>query len=122
MSTRGDGRTGAGRPAGGSRAAQRELRELLEPLELRDLALRELREPPRAIPPLRPPPLPPCLPPREPPLRGDGTFAPERRASERPIAIACLRLRTFLPERPDVSSPCFISCIARSTFSDAFGP
>ena len=29
-----------------------------------------------------------------------GTFAPDRRASDRPIAIACLRLVTFLPERP----------------------
>jgi hypothetical protein len=51
-----------------------------------------------------------------------GTFAPERRASERPIAIACLGFRTFFFERPEVSSPRFISCIARSTFSDAFGP
>src|ERR1700728_1657035 len=29
-----------------------------------------------------------------------GTCAPDRRASESPIAIACLRLLTFLPERP----------------------
>jgi hypothetical protein len=29
-----------------------------------------------------------------------GTFAPARRASDRPIAIACLRLVTFLPDRP----------------------
>jgi hypothetical protein len=45
-----------------------------------------------------------------------GTLAPERRASESPIAIACLRLRTFLPERPLLSSPRFIWCIARLTF------
>jgi hypothetical protein len=29
-----------------------------------------------------------------------GTFSPFWRASERPIAIACLRLVTFLPDRP----------------------
>ena len=29
-----------------------------------------------------------------------GTLAPARRASDRPIAIACLRLVTFLPDRP----------------------
>ena len=34
-----------------------------------------------------------------------GTLAPLRRASERPIAIACLRLVTFLPLRPLVSVP-----------------
>jgi hypothetical protein len=45
-----------------------------------------------------------------------GTFAPERRASDRPIAIACLRLRTVFPERPLLSLPRFISCIARLTF------
>jgi hypothetical protein len=54
--------------------------------------------------------------------RLDGTFPPARRASERPMAMACLRLFTFLPERPDFSSPRFISCIARSTFSEAFFP
>jgi hypothetical protein len=51
-----------------------------------------------------------------------GTLAPERRASLKPIAMACLRLLTFLPERPDLSSPLFIPCIARSTFFCAFGP
>src|SRR5438093_5837378 len=51
-----------------------------------------------------------------------GTFAPERRASERPIAIACLRLVTFFPDRPERSLPCFFSFIARSTFSPAFLP
>jgi hypothetical protein len=48
----------------------------------------------------------------------DGTLPPLRRASERPIAIACFRLFTFLPERPDLSFPRFISCIARFTFCD----
>jgi hypothetical protein len=51
-----------------------------------------------------------------------GTLPPARRASDRPIATACLRLLTFLPELPLRSSPRFISCIARSTFSDAFFP
>jgi hypothetical protein len=55
-----------------------------------------------------------------PPEREDerfvGTFLPSRRASERPIAIACLRLVTFLPLRPLFSLPSLRSCIARSTF------
>jgi len=34
-----------------------------------------------------------------------GTFAPARRASESPIAIACLRLVTFLPELPLFNVP-----------------
>src|SRR5205085_2921004 len=34
-----------------------------------------------------------------------GTFAPFLRASDRPIAIACLRLLTFLPLRPLFSLP-----------------
>jgi hypothetical protein len=54
--------------------------------------------------------------------RRDGTLPPDRRASERPMAIACLRLVTRLPERPERSWPRFISCIARSTFLPAFGP
>src|SRR6516164_8943517 len=45
-----------------------------------------------------------------------GTFAPARRACDKPIAIACLRLLTVLPERPLFSLPRFISCIARWTF------
>ncbi|GAC1501495.1 MAG: hypothetical protein NVS1B14_05910 [Vulcanimicrobiaceae bacterium] len=45
-----------------------------------------------------------------------GTLAPERRASESPIAIACFRLVTFLPERPDSSLPRFISCMVFLTF------
>ncbi len=51
-----------------------------------------------------------------------GTFAPAFRASERPIAIACLRLVTFFPERPERSLPLFLSCIARSTFFWALAP
>src|SRR5580658_857186 len=51
-----------------------------------------------------------------------GTLPPSRRASDRPIAIACLRLFTVLPERPDLSLPSFISCIARWTFFEALGP
>lgn len=55
-------------------------------------------------------------------LYREGTFAPDFRASERPIAIACLRLFTFLPDFPDLSFPCFISCIARPTLDEAFLP
>lgn len=51
---------------------------------------------------------------------GRGTLAPARRASDNPIAMACLRLVTLLPERPSRNSPCFISCIALPTFSLAF--
>jgi hypothetical protein len=40
---------------------------------------------------------------------------PARRASDKPIAIACLRLVTRLPERPLRSLPRFISRIARRT-------
>jgi hypothetical protein len=49
-----------------------------------------------------------------------GTLAPARRASERPIAIACLRLFTFRLERPERSVPCFSSCIAFRTLLEAF--
>jgi hypothetical protein len=56
---------------------------------------------------------------REPRL---GTFPPSRRASDSPIAIACLRLVTFLPERPDRSVPCLRSCMAFSTLFEAFLP
>ena len=49
-----------------------------------------------------------------------GTFAPSRRASDKPMAIACLRLVTFLPERPLLRVPRLRSCIARSTFFEAF--
>ena len=51
-----------------------------------------------------------------------GAFAPARRASERPIAIACLRLVTFLPERPLRSFPSFRSSITFLTFACAFLP
>jgi hypothetical protein len=51
-----------------------------------------------------------------------GTLPPARRASDKPMAIACLRLVTFLPELPERSVPRFFSCIARSTFSPAFFP
>jgi hypothetical protein len=41
-----------------------------------------------------------------------GTFAPRLRASESPIAIACLRLWTFFPDRPLFNFPRLYSCIA----------
>ena len=53
-------------------------------------------------------------------LRFFGTFAPARRACDKPIAIACLRLVTLRPERPLRSVPRLRSCIARFTFCDAF--
>jgi hypothetical protein len=53
-------------------------------------------------------------------LRRFGTFAPDLRASERPIAIACLRLVTFLPERPLRNVPRLRSRMTFSTFFDAF--
>ena len=52
----------------------------------------------------------------------DGTFPPARRASDKPIAMACLRLVTFFPERPERNVPRFRSRIAFSTFSLAFLP
>ena len=51
-----------------------------------------------------------------------GTFAPALRASDSPIAMACLRLVTFLPEVPLLSVPFFSSCSALATLSCAFGP
>jgi hypothetical protein len=48
-----------------------------------------------------------------------GTFAPARRASAKPIAMACLRLVTFLPDPPLRSVPFLRSCMARSTFLEA---
>src|SRR5690606_24497633 len=42
-----------------------------------------------------------------------GTFAPARRASDSPMAIACLRLVTFFPERPLFSVPRLRSRMAR---------
>jgi hypothetical protein len=55
-------------------------------------------------------------------LDREGTLPPERRASDRPIAIACLRLVTFLPDLPLRSDPFLRSCIARFTFDCAFAP
>jgi hypothetical protein len=49
-----------------------------------------------------------------------GTLAPLRRASDKPIAIACLRLRTLRPERPLFSVPALRFFIARSTLDEAF--
>jgi hypothetical protein len=43
----------------------------------------------------------------------DGTFSPRFRASDSPMAIACLRLVTRLPERPERNFPFFISRITR---------
>ncbi len=45
-----------------------------------------------------------------------GTLAPERRASDSPMAIACLRLLARLPARPLFSLPRLYSCIALPTF------
>src|ERR1700736_1465445 len=49
-----------------------------------------------------------------------GTFLPSRRASESPIAIACLRLLTVRPDRPLFKVPAFLFFIARPTLADAF--
>ena len=48
-----------------------------------------------------------------------GTFLPLRRASERPMVVACLRLFTFLPLRPLLSAPRLRLCIAFFTSVDA---
>ena len=48
-----------------------------------------------------------------------GTFLPFRRASERPMAIACLRLVTFLPLLPLLSVPRLRFSIAPLTSFDA---
>ena len=56
------------------------------------------------------------------PVRLRGTLPPARRASLRPIAIACLRLVTLLPDRPERSVPRLRSCIARLTLLCAFLP
>jgi hypothetical protein len=56
------------------------------------------------------------------PFLAGGTLPPSRRASDRPIAIACFLLVTFLPEPPLFSVPCLRSCIAFSTLSDALLP
>jgi hypothetical protein len=54
-------------------------------------------------------------------VRFRGTFPPSRRASLRPIAIACLRLVTFLPD-PERSVPFLRLRIARATFRPARFP
>ena len=51
-----------------------------------------------------------------------GTFAPARRASDSPIAIACFRLVTFFFDLPLFNVPLFRSSIAFLTFSCAFFP
>jgi hypothetical protein len=52
---------------------------------------------------------------------GAGTLAPFCRASDKPIAIACLRLVTFLPLLPLRKVPFFLRRIALSTvFCDFF--
>lgn len=50
-----------------------------------------------------------------------GTFLPSRRASDRPMAIACFGFVTFFPLRPDFSLPCFMARISRSTSFPADG-
>jgi hypothetical protein len=49
-----------------------------------------------------------------------GTFFPSALASDRPIAIACLRLLTLRPERPLFRVPALRFFIARATLADAF--
>jgi hypothetical protein len=51
-----------------------------------------------------------------------GTFAPARRASDNPIATACLRLVTFFPELPLRNVPRLRSCIVFLTFDCAVAP
>jgi hypothetical protein len=50
----------------------------------------------------------------------DGTFCPFSRASDIPMAIACLRLVTFLPLRPLVNVPFFLRRKALPTVLFAF--
>jgi hypothetical protein len=54
-------------------------------------------------------------------VRLRGTFAPFLRASESPIAIACLRLFTFLP-LPDLSVPFLRRRMVLATRFDAAFP
>ena len=51
-----------------------------------------------------------------------GTFAPFFRASDNPIAMACLRLVTFFPLLPDCNVPFLRRRMALSTFFDAALP
>jgi len=53
---------------------------------------------------------------------GLGTLPPSLRASDKPIAMACLRLVTVLPDLPLFRVPRFSSCSAAPTFSFAFSP
>src|ERR1700712_1766486 len=53
-------------------------------------------------------------------LRFFGTFLPSARASDSPIAIACLRLVTFFFERPLFNVPALRFFITLSTSADAF--
>jgi hypothetical protein len=48
-----------------------------------------------------------------------GTFMPSARASDSPIAIACLRLVTLRPERPLFNVPALRFFITRSTSAEA---
>lgn len=59
---------------------------------------------------------------RAPPLRAAGTLPPARRASESPMAMACLRLVTFLPEPPLRNVPRLRSRMAFATLAWAFFP
>jgi hypothetical protein len=52
---------------------------------------------------------------------GGGTFLPSRRASESPMAMACLGFFTVFPLRPLLSFPRLKACISRSTSFEAFG-
>ena len=49
-----------------------------------------------------------------------GTYLPLARASDSPIAIACLRLVTFFFERPLFKVPALRFFIARPTSAEAF--
>jgi hypothetical protein len=51
-----------------------------------------------------------------------GTFFPAARASESPMAMACLRLFTFFLERPDRNVPVFRSCITFLTVEPTLRP
>jgi hypothetical protein len=51
-----------------------------------------------------------------------GTLAPFLRASDKPIAMACLRLFTFFLDLPLFRVPFFFLCIARFTDFFAFDP
>jgi hypothetical protein len=55
-------------------------------------------------------------------LEREGTLPPALRASDSPMAIACLRLVTFLPELPLRKVPRLRSCMARFTLLCDFFP